>query len=226
MKRASAWWLLFSGLFISAPPMLHAQGGSTPCTSPERAAKLRSLQSAITETFPAVVTAFDSVTVADRVLGGYELSHGYAVLDGMGVTLVNVRAAAGKPELLVYRPAGDPADWSDADRADPPYTLVGWGYLSPIAGGPPSRDCLETTEWFIHEAGWHMRDGTMLVTPGATAEPARPSDKASNIWYWHPRAWDIHLWIDASGLPRVTLLDEAAPRGGLTLPGAFINHHD
>ena len=206
-----------------APPGAAAQTPSDACTPERRAAALQALQADVVAAFPRVIASFDSALSTGQPLEGYELSHGYAVLDGMGVTLVNIRAPGNAPQLLFYRASGEPSNWSDVEVTDPPYTLVGWGYLASYAQPPSPRNCLKASEWFIHEAGWHMRDGTMLVTPGARTEPERPASRAEAIWYWHPRAWDIHLWIDPSGTPRVTLLDERSPRGGLTLPGAFIH---
>lgn len=62
----------------------------------------------------------------------------------------------------------------------------------------------------------------MQVTSGAATEPARPVDD-DQFWYWHPRSLEIHLWVDDSGVPRISMLDERAPAGGLELPaGAFL----
>lgn len=130
------------------------------------------------------------------------------------------------PHLLIYRPSpsSPPDDWLDFDGPDGPYTFVGWGYLFGTEGQPeaPSVHCIPEEEWFIHEAGWHLWDGGMRLTPGARAEPPRPEGD-DNIWYWHPRGWDIHLWVDEGSAPRISLLDDQAPQGGLSLPAdAFV----
>jgi hypothetical protein len=44
----------------------------------------------------------------------------------------------------------------------------------------------------------------MLLTPGATSEPARPPLKVG-IYFWHLRAWDIHFWRGDHGVPTVAL---------------------
>ncbi len=190
------------------------------CTPDQRRESLRALQARVTSTFPATFTSFDSLAVRGGPFEGYNLSHGYVVLEGMGMALVNVRPKDGGPQLLFYEASGNPERWLDFEEADPPYRLVGWGYFFGMNEPPPAMHCLRKDDWFIHEAGWHMKDGSMLITAGAESEPARP-EGASGIWYWHPRAWDVHFWIDPSGDPRVTLVDEKAARGGIALPGAF-----
>lgn len=198
-----------------------ASAQSAACTQAARLEALRAVQASVGASFPSVVTNLDSASAPGRALEGYAPSHGHVVLQGLGLALVNIRAPEGAPELLFYRASGQPAGWLDCVGADPPYTLVGWGYLAPPSTPPPAVHCLQPAEWFIHEAGWHMKDGSMVVTSGAVKEPERPAALADRIWYWHPSAWDIHLWLDPSGVPRVTELDAQAPAGGISLPGAF-----
>ena len=116
-----------------------------------------------------------------------------------------------------------PEDWTDYDGPDGPYRLTGWAYIAPYTPGsrPPSRPCIEQDEWFVHEAGWHLRDGAMHLTPDAAEEPPRPLLPAG-IHFWHPQVWDIHFWVGEDGVPAVTFDNPTARTGGLRLPeGAF-----
>lgn len=60
----------------------------------------------------------------------------------------------------------------------------------------------------------------MRLTPGALAEPPRPS--GLGIHLWHPPVWDIHVWRGADGVPTIAFANPHARAGGLALPeGAF-----
>ena len=37
------------------------------------------------------------------------------------------------------------------------------------------RHAVADDEWYIRDAGWHLTNGNMLVTPDASVEPPRPS---------------------------------------------------
>jgi hypothetical protein len=43
----------------------------------------------------------------------------------------------------------------------------------------------------------------MLLTPDARGEPPRPQLKVG-IYFWHPRAWDIHFWSGEDGVPTIS----------------------
>ena len=63
-------------------------------------------------------------------------------------------------------------------------------------------------------------DGGMLLTPGATSEPPRPD---AAVFFWHPRAWDLHVWAGEDGVPTIAYENPNARRGGLALPaGSFL----
>jgi hypothetical protein len=154
------------------------------------------------------------------VLAGWNLSHGYVVLATAGaVATDNLKAAPPLPPLLLYEPSpkSRPADWRDFDGPDDPYRLVGWAYVVPYTYGsePPARRCIAASEWVVHEAGWHLEDGGMQLTPGAVAEPPRPPGLA--IHMWHPRVWDLHVWRNDNGVPTVSFANPNERRGGRVL---------
>jgi hypothetical protein len=84
----------------------------------------------------------------------------------------------------------------------------------------PEKPCIASNEWFIHEAGWHLMNGGMLLTPGATAPPP-PPDAAG--YFWHPRIWDLHVWLGADGVPTISFEHPSGNTAGVQLPeGAFL----
>jgi hypothetical protein len=196
----------------------------TPCTPDQRAGVLRSLQAQVLQWAPQQV---DSLVAATQggLLEGWRLSHGHVALAGSGAVAVdNPKTAPPMPQVLLYAPSpqSSPANWLDFDGPDGPYRLVGWAYLAPFepGSGPPALPCILPGEWFVHEAGWHLRNGGMLLTPDASTEPSRPPVEAG-IYFWHPRVWDIHFWIGPHA-PAVAFEYPRNPGGGLCLPeGAF-----
>ena len=117
------------------------------------------------------------------------------------VALDNVHAKDPLPQVLLYGPAPNPAaDWLDFDGPDGPYELVGWAYLTPYQPGsrPPIRPCVVVeSDWWVHEAGWHLRDGGMLLTPERRSSrspiptgPARVSSclRARSFSWWAARS--------------------------------------
>lgn len=224
-----------AGLLLAAQIVCDAQAstpaapaGETACSAAQRDATLRALQREVLASAPREIASLDAAMQAGGPLAGWRLSHGHVVLATAGAVGVdNVRAAPPMPQLLLYAPtsAGKAVEWLDFDGDDGPYRLVGWAYIAPYEHGsrPPARPCIEASEWFVHEAGWHMKDGSMRLTPGATAEPPRPSDEDVAIHFWHPRAWDLHLWVGDDGLPTIAFANPRAAQGGLALPhGAFL----
>jgi hypothetical protein len=198
---------------------------STDCSPDARAATLRAMQTEVLAVAPRRVESLETATRPGGPLAGWRLSHGHVVLAGAGgVGVDNVRAVPPTPQLLLYAPSptSSPDDWLDWDRGDGPYDLIGWAYLAPWTPGsePPHKRCIGAAEWVVHEAGWHLKDGDMLLTPGATAEPKRP---AAPVHFWHPRAWDLHVWLGDDGAPTVAFENPRARPGGLRLPaGAFL----
>jgi hypothetical protein len=176
----------------------------------------------VLEVAPRQLNALEKAVQPGGPLAGWRLSHGHVVIAGGGaVPLDNLEAQDPMPQLLLYAPSPStaPADWLDFDGPDGPYRLIGWGYISPYTPGadPPRRQCVAASEWFIHEAGWHLMDGGMLLTPDARGEPPRPQLKVG-IYFWHPRPWDIHFWSGEDGVPTISLHNPEDPGGGVQLP--------
>jgi hypothetical protein len=125
------------------------------------------------------------------------------------------------PQLLQYAPSpsSSPAEWLDFNGPDGPYRLNGWAYLVRYERGsrPPKRRCIAEDEWYIHDVGWHLMNGSMLATPDATAEPPRPTLDVG-IVVWHPQYWDLHVWMGEDGTPTVSFANPKATGGGLRLP--------
>jgi len=183
------------------------------------------LQTHVLDTFPHEVESLETATRLGGSLEGWRLSHGHVVIAGGGaVPIDNVNMRAPTPQILMYAPspASSTADWIDYDGPDGPYRLVGFAYIAPYQPGstPPQMTCIGENEWVIHEAGWHLMNGNMLLTPNATTEPPRPAIRAG-IQMWHPQVWDVHFWIGDS-VPTVAFNNPNAPDGGLCLPlGSF-----
>lgn len=158
------------------------------------------------------------------------LSHAFTSIAGMGFSVVNVtRPRPGEPALLLYRANPDATDLTDPWGADFPYELVGWGYASPYAPGvlpdfsaDPGLRCLGPKDWFVHERGVHPFD-TWQNIPVAPQEafkgqvaggPPPTPEECGCAGVPHPRLWDIHFWIGASGVPTISMLNPGEPLPG------------
>jgi hypothetical protein len=209
-----------------SPPPVTAQ--HTGCTPEQRRAVLRALQTQVLAVAPRHLESLEHAVQPGGPLAGWRLSHGHVVIaSGGAVPLDHLEAQDPLPPLLLYAPspASAPADWLDFDGPDGPYRLIGWGYIAPYQPGadPTRRPCVAAREWVIHEAGWHLRDGGMRLTPGATTEPPRPQ-RAVGLYFWHPRAWAIHFWSGDDGVPTISFHNPKDPGGGVPLPeGAFFS---
>jgi hypothetical protein len=69
----------------------------------------------------------------------------------------------------------------------------------------------------VHDAGWHLTNGGMLVTPDAAVEPPRPKLDVGFV-VWHPQYWDLHVWPGEDGVPTISFANPRARPGGLSLP--------
>jgi len=236
-SRPGATWLLagMCGLLAWNAPATGQPTASEPmpvkptgCTEQQRADTLREKQATVLQFAPRTLPSLDAATAEGGPLAGWRLSHGYVVLAGAGgVALDNVETQSPLPQLLLYAPAPSsaPGAWLDFDGSDGPYQLVGWAYIAPYEepAEAPKRPCIAEHEWMVHEAGWHTRDGGMVLTPGAAREPA---DKPAHVssYFWHPRAWDLHVWLGEAGTPVIADDNPLARPGGLELPpGAFFH---
>lgn len=190
------------------------------CTPGERREVLRGLQTQVLQLVPRQIESLEAATRPDGPLPGWVYTHGHVVMAHTGaVPLANRRPKEPMPQLLQYAPSPttSPKDWLDFDGDDGPYHLVGWAYLAPFdPKGPPLRRCIDSSEWFVHDAGWHLKDGSMVATPDATVEPPRPT-LAVPINTWHPKQWDLHFWINDDGVPTIGFANPHAPGGGLRL---------
>lgn len=209
---------------FSPPQISSAQTGD--CTPEQRRQEFRALQTHVMRNVPRQVDSLKKAVRPEGSLAGWRLSHGHVVLASAGaVGLDNITAKDPLPQLLLYAPSprSAPADWLDFDGTDGPYRLVGWAYIGPYTAGsePPSRRCVSASDWWVHEAGWHLMDGGMHLTPGAASEPPRPDLKAE-AFFWHPQVWVVHFWAGKNGVPTVALDNPARRDGGLELPhGTF-----
>jgi hypothetical protein len=192
----------------------------TGCSLEERRAALREIQEQVLAAVPERLDSLEKAIQPGGPLAGWGLGHGYVVLAGSGAVGVdNIKAKEPVPQLLLYAPspASKPRDWLDFDGPDNPYRLVGWAYIAPYQpGSPPSKRCIAPAEWFVHEAGWHLRDGGMQLTPGAKTEPPRPAHL--DVHMWHPEIWDIHVWRGDTGTPTIAFANPKAPSAGRVLP--------
>lgn len=153
------------------------------------------------------------------------------------------------PFFLLYAPTGRPAPTPDGREgtfddiwADPPFELIGWIYgakYNPLKR--PHIDGIPDEAWFVHEAGWHMSDGSQILTPPREECPGElaqdPPNPPGPVLFnqrgelifplmGHGRAWDVHLWVnpDINQTPVITTDEPFSrlPAGTLDLPkGAF-----
>lgn len=160
------------------------------------------------------------------------LPHMFASMKGIGLTIVNAGAGGpGHPSLLFYKPtAKKSTNLTDAYGADYPYTLIGWGYVSPYTpgkvpnfSGDPGLRCLKTTDWLIHERSVHPSDTwlNIAVPPAedykgqvAGATPPTAEECSCPVGLNHGRFWDVHMWIGPFGVPSVSMSNPGRAIGG------------
>lgn len=215
-----------AALCAAAAAMPDAQRGlETPadaaCTPEQRREALRAMQAEVLQSAPLELRSMQKALDAGGPLEGWRLSHGYVVLATAGaVAAYNLQPIPPRPPVLLYEPArtSTPDQWRDLDGPDDPYQLVGWAYLTPFtpSSKPPNRPCIAADEWVVHEAGWHLNDGGMQLTPEAVEEPPRPA--GLGIYMWHPRVWDLHVWRGGDGVPTIAFANPNERRGGKQLP--------
>ena len=142
----------------------------------------------------------------------------------------------GLPKLAFYAPrpllpGEPPTTITEPNRPDPPYTLIGGGHVRSHASATrrPSLGCIPSSEWFVHEAGYHLQTGQMLLRPPPEARPgARATTEMvppvngfagpppANTLLWHPRFWDLHIWNAPQGSNALPTLSILAP---MPVPG-------
>jgi len=146
------------------------------------------------------------------------------------------------PSLVLYRPrpkkafGESDAQYLDAitDEAgnDPPYELIGWAYGGAYEpSNRPLFGCIPSSKWFVHEAGFHRANGAMDFYPTNEAVPGQSAvgtllppvgaPQSSDVTFWHPRVWDLHVWlVDGSNTPVVQIFSPA-PVLGINGEGFF-----
>lgn len=156
----------------------------------------------------------------------------------------------GPPDLAIYAPR-PMARVNETRREytrqlrdgfpDGPYRLAGWAYAQTQRDvrRRPSLRCVPAKHWFVHEAGFHLNNGGFLPTP-PVRETVRGetrvvvmADTANAVALgitpsgpvWHPRIWDLHMWIgrgpECRNLSCPTVIQIASPSfiDGLPTPG-------
>lgn len=194
----------------------------------------------------SIVAGFGSQTHPHLFMSG---PHHLVSLRGAGVGFVpgptpdgaldlaaNGGPTLGSPSLLLYSPRPRRQGESEQEylRAitdifpDPPYTLIGWVYGKPmISTTRPvfQNGCVASDQWFIHEAGYHLNNGNMILEAPTEAV-------AGSVWrtlpvnppfggIFHPRIWDLHVWRSPTGRPSLSI-NARTRQPGLVLPaGTF-----
>jgi hypothetical protein len=199
-------------------------------------------------TLGVFLRAFDDIENGAGMAGAgfFAVPHGNTSLAQIGLTFVgassifsNDAVQMGPPGLLFVAPRAQRSDETDAEYQalveDPngdttPYRVIGgaWGKVMDSATRRPSMGCIPSSEWFLHEAGFHLNSGVMAlrvpdetvrgetvidnVLPNAETSGETPDD----VLMWHPRIWDLHVWLpqDGNGSPVVS------PYAPFAVPGA------
>ena len=123
----------------------------------------------------------------------------------------------GQPDLLFYAPRlqrnGETLnafldDVSAPDTTNNPYTFIGVAHTQLYDPDErPIMGCIPSDAWFVHEAGYHINSGQMFITPptapgdgivpgSANMLVRPPPPRPAQRMLWHPRLWDLHVWIN------------------------------
>lgn len=125
------------------------------------------------------------VTLQDMGFGVSSLPpalHGFTGLWPTGLEVNNFL-----PTVALYKPDGKKPGGSESDAQyleritdtvkDTPYTFIGWTFGAPYRTNlPPAFGCIPSSAWFIHDAGYHLSDGSMVVQPTAESIPGERDD--------------------------------------------------
>ena len=210
------------------------------CTQADTDAQLSAIMATHSANFS---TTTPHLAATRRQLGFPGRPHRQAVITGNGFTLSNsvLRTLAdtllpggtgglndapvlAEPTLLFYAPrqqaAGETfadyrADMADRRSDNDPYSFIGVAYATLYdPANRPLLGCVPSDAWFVHEAGYHMNDGDMILAnapdnqtgTGGSPFPALPPPRGAVIW--HPRLWDLHVWTDPAGGPPILSIFE------------------
>ncbi|MED5360640.1 MAG: hypothetical protein VYD85_19795 [Pseudomonadota bacterium] len=129
-----------------------------------------------------------------------------------------------EPSLLLFAPRQRSnggtnvyylADMRDTTSANNPYKLISVAYTTGY--DPDARLLLgwvPSDAWFVHEAGYHLRDGRMRfssITDGQTGTAGNPAPDLpipGNAALRHPRLKGLHVWFDPAGGPPILSIFE------------------
>ncbi len=173
--------------------------------------------------------------IALGVQGYLAIPHGNTSLAQIGLTFAGVGSIFssnavqfGPPGLLFAAPRPRNANESiaayDALVADSggdttPYQVIGgaWGKIMDSATRRPRLGCIPSSSWFLHEAGYHLTTGVMALRPPDEAvagetlvdsllpDPALAAPTPDDVLMWHPRVWDLHVWLPQTPGDRPTV---------------------
>lgn len=194
-----------------------------PCNNFNWRHQLRLDQELVLSRVPLRVPDMASALGPGGALQDYQPSHGFADIYGNGLTLLLKDAnQLGRPEFAIFyegNPAATVQQSVNVNLPKNPYVFAGWSYFVPFDYNNPRQPiqtpqgfarCVPRQDWLIHEAGFHTVDGGFLPTPGAQAPP--PGGPPNFLW--HPRVWDLHVWVNLCGIPRIGMLNQH-PNGRL-----------
>lgn len=215
------------------------------CTAQDRQAALSNERQRVLDYLGDLTTMRNPLDAARLALKGWgALPHGFISFAGNGMPVGRLDAPLTEtpllvplvgepvirtdmPDLLFYRPTTT-VNVSDPFFADFPYTLLGWAYIDvyslehdPTRRGP---DCLERSDWFVHERGIHDLPflGFFPVPPrerfqgeASGRDLIPPLVLLLHPGLPHPRSWVTHLWLN----PDATLTPSFA-NPHVSVPGA------
>jgi len=198
------------------------------CTATDITDFLKALQTTVTNprNFPQRLESETDLIVLNRK--GYVPTHSFVSFRGMGVAfavseplrpkeLIEMGESIGlpqftlKPHLLLYAPnSTNEQQITEPLFPDFPYTLIGFAFASPYdPAGPPVFGCMPRETWFVHEAGWHLPNGGFIIQDIDESAPGNQNPRLPSPIFippndlrfggiWHPRLWDVHLWINSN----------------------------
>lgn len=205
----------------------------------------------------SVVASHDTPTPhLSGTLTGYSVQpHGFASIRNNGVGFASpvgglvglapgmaLSTELGQPALILYKPR-DPNPGESAEdhfktvtnhsKPAGPYELVGWAYGAPYDPTVrPVMGCIPSSAWFLHEAGYHLIDGSMAlysvsegVVGAATVGGMLPPPDApppGDALFWHPRIWDLHMWRAEDGAPPRLAISRPEGVTGIDDAGLFV----
>lgn len=264
LAATTALVLVLLAASFPAAGMSTARAQGSTCTPEERAQQLKSAQAKILNELLRPADGVDLTTLggegeADGTAGlaalaalGYNFydhqqvgfeGQGWPVVDTLGDPEQGFAPTAGRPFVLLYAPTvpAPPATvTAPRDGFDFPYRLAGWAYSSGRydfrrAPTVSELECVERSEWFVHERGIHpFEDGGMRplppeeelagLTPHGTSLGQDMKPLATQLVpgdFPHGRIWDLHVWCSpdcvapGSEVPSISISNPGEPIPGI-----------